>query len=99
MRKRYTREQRERLVAEVRSTGDSVSAVAGRLGVVPAAAYHWVKKARAASSPVFARVVPSRLPKGGTSLALEFAGVTIRIEPGFDDELLLAVVSTLRRGT
>ncbi|MFZ5863036.1 MAG: transposase [Nitrospirota bacterium] len=39
MRRRYTAEQREQLVSEVRSTGESAGKVARRLGVNPSTAY------------------------------------------------------------
>lgn len=71
MRKQYTAEQRERLVSEVRKTGESVRVVAERLGVTASSAYLWMKEAAAAgpSKPVFARVVRSAAK--GQSLTLE----------------------------
>jgi transposase-like protein len=39
MGKQYTAEQREKLVAEVRATGERVSIVAKRMGVAPSSAY------------------------------------------------------------
>jgi transposase-like protein len=62
MRKQYTAEQREKLVAEVRAMGEKVSVVAERMGVTSSSASLWLKAAAAPapSAPVFARVVPSR---------------------------------------
>jgi transposase-like protein len=96
MRKRYTAEQRERLVAEVRRTGDSVRVVAERLGVTPSSAYLWMKEATEArpSTPVFARVVPSGTTVG-QSVTLEVGRARVRVEVGFDAELLRQVVSAL----
>jgi transposase-like protein len=94
MRKQYTSEQRERLVAEVRSTGEPVRVVAERLGVTVSSAYLWMKGAAAApSKPVFARVVPSL-----SSLTLEVGRTRVRVEAGFDAELLRQVVSALSAG-
>ena len=98
MRKRYTTEQRERLVAEVRSTGEPVRLVAERLGVTVSSAYLWMKDAAAApSKPVFARVVPARAASP-SSLTLEVGRTRVRVEAGFDAELLRQVVSALSDG-
>jgi transposase-like protein len=95
MRKRYTAEQREQLVAEVRKTGESVQAVADRLGVTASSAHLWMKKASAArSAPVFARVVRTPTP-AGRSLTLEVGRARVRVEPGFDAALLREVVTAL----
>jgi transposase-like protein len=72
MRKQYTAEQREKLIAEVRTTGEGVGVVAKRLGVTSSSAYLWMKAATVsatASAPEFVRVVSSR-PR---SLRLESA--------------------------
>ena len=95
MRKRYTAEQRERLVAEVRKTGESVQVVADRLGVTASSAHFWMKKASAtASAAVFARVVRSLAP-AGRSLTLAVGRARVRVEPGFDAALLREVVTAL----
>jgi len=95
MRKQYTAEQRERLLAEVRKTGESVRVVAERLGVTASSAYLWMKEAGAApSAPVFARVVRAPAP-ARRSLTLEVGRARVRVEPGFDAALLREVVSAL----
>lgn len=93
MRNQYTAEQREKLVAEVRATGERVGAVAKRLGVTPSSAYLWMKAAASPSPspPTFARVVPSR-PQ---PLRLEVGGAALLIEAGFDPKLLRQVVAAL----
>ena len=101
MRKQYTAEQRERLVAEVRSTGEPVRVVAERLGVTVSSAYLWMKDAEAGpSKPVFARVVPARAASSSmsSSLTLEVGRARVRVEVGFDAELLRQVVSALGAG-
>jgi transposase-like protein len=93
MRKRYTAEQREQLIAEVRA-GETVPIVAARMGVGASAAYLWMKEARAASKPMFARLVPAvRSPS--SSLVLEVGRARVRVEAGFDPELLRQVVTAL----
>lgn len=95
MRKRYTAEQRERLVAEVRTTGSPVRVVAERLGVTVSSAYLWMKEAGTAPhAPVFARVVP-KSAAAASSLTLEVGRIRLRIEAGFEPELLRQVISAL----
>ena len=90
---RYTAEQREQLIDEVRTTGARVGDVAKRMGITPSSAYLWMKAATPRPiSPVFARVVPGRV----SSLRLEVAGVTLAVESGFDAEVLRQVVTALR---
>lgn len=92
MRKRYTAEQRERLIAEVRA-GEAVPVVAARMGVGASAAYLWIKEARAASKPTFAKLVPASTPL--SSLVLEVGRTRVRVEAGFDAALLRQVVAAL----
>jgi transposase-like protein len=95
MRKQYTAEQREKLIAEVRA-GEPVSVVAKRMGVTSSSAYLWMKAvAPAASAPVFARVVPARV----SSLRLQVGGAVVVVETGFDAELLRQVVAALSDAT
>ena len=91
MRKRYTAEQRERLLAEVRKTGETVRVVAERLGVTASAAYLWIKEASTeASAPVFARVVRASAP-AGRSLTLEVGRARVQVEPGWAKHRVLAI--------
>ena len=97
MRKRYTAADRERLITEVRSTGESVRVVAERLGVCASSAYLWTKKAprvTSTSAPAFARLVQAQMTKQST-LVVEVGQAKIRIEVGFDAELLRGVVAAL----
>jgi transposase-like protein len=105
MRKRYTTEQREQLLAEVRSSGETVREVAARLGVGVSAAYLWVKEAGAsaeeksaggATAPVFARVVPEHAQRG---LVVEVGSAAIRVDGEFDAKLLREVVAALSERT
>ena len=92
MRRRYTARQREQLIEAVRTSGEAVAAAAERLGVTASTAYLWMKAARA--TPQFARLVPASRSTPA-SLILRVQGVAIRVEAGFDADLLRAVVSAL----
>jgi transposase-like protein len=92
MRKRYTAEQRERLIAEV-AAGEAVPVVAARMGVGSSAAYLWVKEGREASKPRFAKLV--RASAASPSVVLEVGGARVRVEADFDAELLRRVMSAL----
>ena len=92
MRRRYTAEEKQQLLDQVRA-GASVREAATRLGLNPALGYQWVQQARAASAPKFARLVPASATPA--SIAIEVGGATLRVEAGFDAELLRAVVSAL----
>ena len=94
MRRRYTAQQREHLIETVRTSGEPVKAVAERMGVSVSAPYLWMKAARTTKRPQFARLVPE--PRSMVaSLVLRVAGAAIRVDPGFDAELLRAVVAAL----
>jgi transposase-like protein len=96
MRKRYTAEQRERLIAEV-GAGESVPVVAARMGVGASAAYLWMKETREASKPTFAKLVPASAATTPSSMVLEVGRARVRVEVGFDAALLRQVISALSR--
>ncbi len=84
MRKRYTVEERERLVTEVRSTGETVRVVAARLGICVSTAYLWMRGvAPAPGAPVFARVMPAPSAQP-PSVVVEVGRARLRVEVGFD---------------
>jgi transposase-like protein len=98
MKKRYTAEQREKFVAEVRATGESGGVVARRMGITPSTAYLWLKPAApAVTAPVFARVVPARTARAAhaSRLVLEVGGVKLHVETDFDPALLRQVIAAL----
>ena len=98
MRKRYTAEQQEQLIAEVRASGERAGVVAKRMGITPSTAYLWMKApAPAPSAPVFARVVPARSTKTApvSRLVLEVGGAKLHVERDFDPALLRQVVAAL----
>ena len=96
MRRQYTAEDRERLIAEVRASGEPVRKVAERQGISVSSAYLWMKSAPT-SAPAFAKLV--RLPTTASAeLAVQISAATIRVETGFDAELLRSVVAALSSG-
>lgn len=97
MGKRYKAREREQLVEAVRTSGEPVKVVAKRLGVRESTAYYWVKRARRAEPPKFARVVPSE--RGPSpSLRMDVGGVVIHLHSGFDAALLREAVAALQGG-
>jgi transposase-like protein len=99
MRRRYTAEEKQRLLSEVRSTGDGVAAVAKRLGVTPSSAYLWLKEASVESgAPLFARVVKSTPTVATGSIVIEVGAAMVRVAPGFDVDLLRRVIAALGNG-
>jgi len=57
MRRRFTAEERQRFVDEVRTTGASVKEVAARLGLDTSIGYRWMQAARQEGGPKFARLI------------------------------------------
>ena len=93
MRRRYTAEQQQQFLEQVRS-GISVREAAARLGLNTSIGYRWVQKARGSSAPRFVRLVPaSKAPPA--AVTIQVGAATVRVEAGFDAELLRAVISAL----
>ena len=95
MRRRYTAEDRARLLAEVRS-GSSVKAVAERHSLSPSLLYRWMQspsKVSKGRQPVFARLAVSRVIE--SAVLVQVGRAAIRVEKGFDAELLREVVAAL----
>lgn len=107
MRRQYPAEKRKRLLALVTSGGVSVGDAAHRLGVRPATAYYWVREAAKAApaslatQPVgpaaaFVQLIGATAPT--SSVEVRIGAATISVKPGFDAELLRAVVAALSGG-
>ena len=105
MRRHYTAEQRGQLL-DVVASGRSVREAAAHLGVAPSTASYWVRRAtekarqlrqresrRGREPPAFARLVREHEV---ASIEVRVGGVTLQVAPGFDAELLRAVVAALR---
>lgn len=101
MRKRYTAADQQQFLNEVRESGQSAEAVARRFGIAKSTAYKWQQRDKATSassksSPklTFARV----LPQSRSAVFVQVGGATVRVETGFDAELLRGVVAALGEG-
>ena len=100
MNRRYSDAQRREVFEEQQRTGESLRAVARRLGVHEAAAYEWAKqnkqnakKLRPLSGVSFAQVVRAT---PFSWLVVEVGPVAIRVPRDFDAEHLRRVVQALR---
>ena len=81
--------------------GLSVSAAARQVGVHNTVGYYWVKKSRPAEPPAAVRFAELK-PSGAVShqpvrrsVEVVVGGTAIRVEAGFDAQLLRQVVSAL----
>jgi len=94
-RRRWSAEERDRIVGETLSGEESVSAVARRHGVTAQQLYGWRRRAgaeRTASEAVgFAAVLVSR-----SAIEIELCGMTIRVAPGSDGATLRAVLQAAK---
>lgn len=97
MRRRYSERDRSKFLAEMHRSGDAVWAVATRVGVSKATAYRWwAEEQKSGPAPVieFAPLVRST-SLASQSVVVELGAVRIRVEAGFDAELLRSVVAAL----
>jgi transposase-like protein len=94
MSKRDKTKEREQLIETVRTSGEPVKVVAKRMGVKESTAYFWMKRARAARAPEFARAIPTA-ERANASMSIEVGGVIVRLGSGFDPDLLREIVSAL----
>jgi transposase-like protein len=93
MRRRFTAEERERFVEEVRA-GASVRDAAARRGLNTSLGYRWMQTAGASRGPKFARLVTTATAPPST-ITVHVGAATLRVEAGFDADLLRAVVAAL----
>lgn len=105
MRRQYTAKQRGQILDLVAS-GRSVREAAARLGIATSTASYWVRRAaekarqvrqrdarRGGETPGFARLVREHEV---APIEIRVGGATIQVAPGFDAELLHAVIAVLR---
>lgn len=105
MRRQYSAEKKKRLLALVTSGGVSICHAAHQLGVRPSTAYYWVRQAAKAvadpvatqalepAGPTFVQLIRATAPSSCVEVSIGTA--TIAVKPGFDAELLRAVVAAL----
>lgn len=99
MRKPYKQTDRAELLAAVRR-GEAVPSAARRFGVKMSTAYRWVRQSsddERGVTPTFIELVTAEPLSAGLMVRIGAAEVEVR--PGFDPELLRAVVATLGGGT
>jgi transposase len=119
-RRRFSREDKARIVEETLAEGAVISEVARRYGLSPQQLFAWRRDARRASAAIseaeVAQFVPAivdqpkascprvRMPRvrcggdGFGEIAIEIAGVTVRVGRGADAETVAAVVHALKAG-
>jgi transposase len=108
-RRRWTEDQKRKIVAESFAPGAVVNAVARRAAICPGQIYRWRKELRGAATDGFTRVLiapaASMAPPAGDgpaccsgpAIEVEFGGVALRIPPSTPPALAAAVVGALRR--
>lgn len=103
MRRQYTDAERSQLIELVTSTGVTIAAAADRLGVHRTTASNWMRRAEMTrpvpgksgiAAPRFAQLVSAHAVSSVVEVSI--GGATIQVKPGFDAELLRAVVAALR---
>jgi transposase-like protein len=107
MRRQYPAEKRTRLLA-LASGGVQIYDAAQQLGVRPATAYYCVRQAAKETTapvatktlepakPTFVQLIQGTAPT--SSIEVRIGAAVIAVKPGFDAELLRAVVSALSGG-
>lgn len=105
-RRRWSWEEKARIVAESLAPGAVAGAIALRYGLHRNQLYAWRKELRAAAedaapagstSPEFVPVVVTDEAAGVPAIEIEVAGALVRVPPGVDPGLLAAVLRTLKR--
>jgi transposase-like protein len=113
MRRQYTAEQRREFIDLVTTGRATILEAAARLGMPPATAYYWARKAAAqppksrkttralvsakppsASPPTFVQLI--RAEDTASVIEVRIGRTSIQLRPGFDAELLRAVIELLR---
>jgi transposase len=108
-RRRWSAEQKGRIVAESFAAGAVVSEVARRHDIVPQHLFAWRKAARSGrlaqpedALPAFVPVVMTgpapveRGPKASAGIVIEIGGAVVRVEAGADLALLAGVLRALK---
>jgi transposase len=96
-----------RVVAESYAPGAVVSAVARRWQMAPQQLFTWRREARVASPgasgtaamqfvPIVSDPPAAEVASGGAGLEVALAGAVVRVSPGVDPALLVAVLRAVR---
>ena len=101
-RRSWSREAKERIVAESYAPGASVSAVARRYAIMPTQLFSWRRDARRALSAgptaSFATITVDAPASGGV-VEVAYGGAVLRISAGVDVEQLVTVLRALQATT
>ena len=98
MARHRTKEEQAKLVADSRGSRKSVADFCAERGLAPASLNRWVKAAptrKPAVDPELRFVRLERAKEAGGGLVVEVKGALVRVERGFDAELLRGVVEVL----
>lgn len=110
-RRRWSREEKARIIAETLASGARVSEVARRWQVCPQQVFGWRREARGAAtqahatpgpaSRAFVPIVTEASPSAsassaGSAIEIRIAGAVVRALPGTDPALLTAVLRAVR---
>jgi len=105
-RRKWSDDDKARIVAETTQPGAVVSVVARRWQVNPQQVFDWRRQAcralQAADAPAFVAIVPpapavmAELPIPTPQVELELAGAIMRVAPGTDIDLLTVVLRAIR---
>jgi transposase len=111
-RRKWSDDDKARIVAETLEPGAVVTEVARRRHVSPQQVFDWRRQARVASAvaaapsvPTFVPDTPATVPEAGVSttparpapqIGVKLAGAVLRIPPGTDVDLLTAVLRAIR---
>ena len=105
-RRRWTADQKARIVAESHADGETVSAVARRHGLTPQQLFGWRREARqqaadAGDGIAFAPVIveapsPCAGDPGVAAIEIVIGGAVVRVPPGADVATLQTVLCALK---
>ena len=104
-RRRWSTDEKARILQEAMAPGAVVSQVARRHGMSPQHLFTWRRQAKqqaAEGRPAFAPVIlatdtPNPAPPKGAVIEIAIAGALIRVPPGADARMLTVILRALTR--
>ncbi len=106
-RRRWSDDDKARIIAETAQPGAVVTEVARRWQVSPQQVFDWRRQARRALAaataptepafvPIVAEAAPSLSVRATPAIEIKLAGAVLRVAPGTDGELLTTVLRAIR---
>ena len=106
-RRRWSDDDKARIIAETAQPGAVVTEVARRWQVSPQQVFDWRRQARKALAaatapaepafvPIVAEAAPSLSVRATPAIEIKLAGAVLRVAPGTDGELLTTVLRAIR---